>query len=193
MCEKSKITLTDDELVLRAANGDDAAMALLIATVTPIARAKASSFASARVSGDDLVQEGMLGFLDALKTYDASKGSPFKAYAEVCINNRIVSAVRTSFNNKNAALSSALPYEPERVDEADSGADPANIVSEKEDSDYIRDILSKGLSDFEKQVVDLRLMDMSYSQIAKKLCCSEKAVDNALQRIRKKIRVLFGL
>lgn len=193
MCEKSKISLTDDELVLRAANGDDAAMALLIATVTPIARAKASGFASPRVSGDDLVQEGMLGFLDALKTYDASKGSPFKAYAEVCINNRIVSAVRTSFNNKNAALSNALSYESAKVDEADSGADPANIVSEKEDSEHIRDMLSKGLSDFEKQVVDLRLMDMSYSQISQRLCCSEKAVDNALQRIRKKMRVLFSL
>lgn len=193
MCEKSKKTLTDDELVFRAANGDDAAMALLIATVTPIARAKASGFASARVSGDDLVQEGMLGFLDAVKTYDASKGSPFRAYAEVCINNRIVSAVRTSFNNKNAALSNAVAYEPEKVDEADSGADPANIVSEKEDSEHLRNVLSKGLSDFEKQVVDLRLMDMSYSEMAEKLCCSEKAIDNALQRIRKKMRVLFSL
>ena len=193
MCEKSKKTLTDDELVFRAANGDDAAMALLIATVTPIARAKASGFASARVSGDDLVQEGMLGFLDAVKTYDASKGSPFRAYAEVCINNRIVSAVRTSFNNKNAALSNAVAYEPEKVDEADSGADPANIVSEKEDSEHLRNVLSKGLSDFEKQVVDLRLMDMSYSDMAEKLGCSEKAIDNALQRIRKKMRVLFSL
>lgn len=193
MCEKSKIALTDDELVIRAANGDDAAMALLIATVTPIARAKASGFASPRVSGDDLVQEGMLGFLDAVKTYDASKGSSFKAYAEVCINNRIVSAVRTSFNNKNAALSSALPYEPEKVDEADSGSDPADIVSEKEDSEHLRYILSKDLSDFEKQVVDLKLMDMSYSQIAEKLGCGEKAVDNALQRIRKKMRSLFSL
>lgn len=193
MCEKSKKTLTDDELVFRAANGDDAAMALLIATVTPIARAKASGFASARVSGDDLVQEGMLGFLDAVKTYDASKGSPFRAYAEVCINNRIVSAVRTSFNNKNAALSNAVAYEPEKVDEADSGADPANIVSEKEDSEHLRNVLSKGLSDFEKQVVDLRLMDMSYSEMAEKLGCSEKAIDNALQRIRKKMRVLFSL
>lgn len=193
MCEKSKKSLTDDELVFRAANGDDAAMALLIATVTPIARAKASGFASARVSGDDLVQEGMLGFLDAVKTYDASKGSPFRAYAEVCINNRIVSAVRTSFNNKNAALSNAVTYEPEKVDEADSGADPANIVSEKEDSEHLRNVLSKGLSDFEKQVVDLRLMDMSYSEMAEKLGCSEKAIDNALQRIRKKMRVLFSL
>ncbi len=193
MCEKSKITLTDDELVFRAANGDDAAMALLIATVTPIARAKASGFSSPRVSGDDLVQEGLLGFLDAVKTYDPSKGSPFKAYAEVCINNRIVSAVRTSFNNKNAALSGALPYEPEKIDEADASADPANIVSEKEDSEHLENILSEGLSDFEKQVVDLRLMDMSYSEMAERLGCTEKAIDNALQRIRKKMRLLFSL
>ena len=193
MCEKSKITLTDDELVFRAANGDDAAMALLIATVTPIARAKASGFVSPRVSGDDLVQEGLLGFLDAVKTYDPSKGSPFKAYAEVCINNRIVSAVRTSFNNKNAALSGALSYEPEKIDKADVGADPANIVSEKEDSEHLENILSEGLSDFEKQVVDLRLMDMSYSEMAERLGCTEKAIDNALQRIRKKMRLLFSL
>ncbi len=193
MCEKSKITLTDDELVFRAANGDDAAMALLIATVTPIARAKASGFASPRVSGDDLVQEGMFGFLHALKTYDPSKGVAFKAYAEVCINNRIVSAVRTSFNNKNVALSNALPYEPEKVDEAGVESDPADIVLQREDSDNLKDILRKGLSDFENQVVDLRLMDMSYSQMAEKLGCSEKAIDNALQRIRRKMRDLLCL
>lgn len=192
MCEKSKITLTDEELAVRAANGDDASMALLIAVVTPIARAKASGFAGPRVSGDDLAQEGMLGFLDAVKTFDASKGS-FKAYAEVCINNRIVSAVRTSFNNKNAALSNAVPYETSDVDATDSGTDPADIVSEKESTEQIKELLAKELSEFEKQVVDLKLFDMSYSQIAQKLGCSEKAVDNALQRIRKKMRNLFGL
>ena len=191
MCENRKNTLTDEELAVRAANGDDASMALLIATVTPIARAKASSFANARVSGDDLVQEGMLGFLDAVKTYDSAKGSSFRSYAEVCINNRIVSAVRTSFNNKNAALSNAVPYETEVAEITDHAADPANIVSQKEESEHLEEILASGLSDFEKQVVDLRLLDMSYSQIAEYLECSEKAVDNALQRIRKKMRSIL--
>ncbi len=191
MCENRKNALTDEELVIRAANGDDASMALLIATVTPIARAKASSFANARVSGDDLVQEGMLGFLDAVKTYDSSKGSTFRSYAEVCINNRIVSAVRTSFNNKNAALSNAVPYETEAAEITDHSTDPANIVSQKEESEHLEEILASGLSDFEKQVVDLRLLEMSYSQIAEYLGCSEKAVDNALQRIRKKMRSIL--
>ena len=188
MCENSKKTLSDEELAVRAANGDDASMALLIAIVTPIARAKASGFANARISGEDLVQEGMLGFLDAVKTFDISKGVPFKAYAETCINNRIVSAVRVSFNNKNAALSNAVSYDAEAADRCDNSTDPANIISEKDETEYLASLLNSGLSDFEKQVVNLRLLDKSYSQIAEKLGCSEKAVDNALQRIRKKMR-----
>ncbi len=189
MFENSKKILSDEELAVLAANGDDSSMAQLIATVTPIAKAKASGFANARVSGEDLVQEGMLGFLDAVKTFDISKGSSFKAYAEKCINNRIVSAVRKNFNNKNAALSNALPYEVETVDQTDHEADPANIVSEKCESEYLENLLNSGLSQFEKQVVDLRLLDKSYSQIADELGCSEKAVDNAMQRIRKKMRL----
>lgn len=188
MFENGKKTLSDEELAVRAANGDDASMALLIAIVTPIAKAKASGFANARISGEDLVQEGMLGFLDAVKTFDISKGVPFKAYAEACINNRIVSAVRVNYNNKNAALSSAVSYEAEAANQSDNTTDPANIISEKDETEYLASLLSKGLSGFEKQVVDLRLLDKSYSQIAQELGCSEKAVDNALQRIRKKMR-----
>ncbi len=188
MCENSNKTLSDEELAVRAANGDDASMALLIAIVTPIAKAKASGFANARISGEDLAQEGMLGFLDAVKTFDISKGVPFKAYAEACINNRIVSAVRVNFNNKNVALSNAVPYEAAE-DKCDCSADPAEIVAEKDETEYLAGLLDEGLSAFEKQVVDLRLQDKSYSQIASELECSEKAVDNAMQRIRKKMRL----
>jgi len=188
MCEKSNKTLSNEELAVRAANGDDASMALLIAIVTPIAKAKAYSFANARVPGEDLVQEGMLGFLDAVKTFDVSKGTPFKAYAEACISNRIVSAVRVSYNNKNAALSNAVSYEAEAAEKTDHTSDPAEIVSEKDETEYLTGLLNEGLSYFEKQVVDLRLLDKSYSQIASELCCSEKAVDNAMQRIRKKMK-----
>lgn len=188
MCENGKKTLSDEELAVRAANGDDASMALLIAVVTPIAKAKASGFANARISGEDLVQEGMLGFLDAVKTFDVSKGVPFKAYAEACINNRIISAVRVSYNNKNAALSNAVSYEEEAADRCDNTTDPANIITQKDETEYLAGLLNEGLSDFEKQVVDLRLLDKSYSQIAEMLGCSEKSIDNALQRIRKKMR-----
>ena len=119
---------TEEELAVLAANGDDESMALLISAVTPIAKAKAISFATVGISDEDLLQEGMLGFLDAVRSFDPSKEIRFRTFAETCIHNRIVSAVRVHFNNKNAALSNALPFEPETADIGDSDADPANIV-----------------------------------------------------------------
>lgn len=188
MAESAKLNLTDEELALLAANGDDESMALLIAKITPIAKAKASKHDGPRLSADDLAQEGMFGFLDAVKTFRPEKGVPFRAYAEACINNRIISAVRASLNNKNAALTNAVSIDDESSDLFSRSSDPAVIVAEKHGSELLKKIISSDLSDFERQVVELRLLDKSYAQIAASLDCSEKAVDNALQRIRKKIR-----
>lgn len=188
MSENAKINLTDEELARLASNGDDAAMALLIAKIMPVAKAKASKHGGPRLSAEDLVQEGMLGFLDAVKSYRSEKGVPFKAYAETCINNRIVSAVRVNYNHKNAALTNAVSIEEETDKLLSRSDDPAVIVSDKDGSEQLKKLLVDGLSDFERQVIELRLLDKSYAQIALSLECSEKAVDNALQRIRKKIR-----
>lgn len=179
--------LSDEDLAVLAANGDDEAMALLISAVTPIARAKASDFAIARISNEDLTQEGMLGFLDAVKKFDPSKGVPFKAFAETCINNRIVSAVRFNLNSRNAALSNAVPLETDS-EKAAAGTDPADIISDKFETEHIADFLNNELSDFEKKVLESRFQGKSYAWIAQEFCCSEKAVDNALQRIRSKMR-----
>ena len=179
--------LSDEELAVLAANGDDEAMAHLIYAVTPIARAKASGFANARISNEDLAQEGMLGFLDAVKNFDPSKGVPFRAFAETCINNRIISAVRMNFNSKNVALSNAVSFET-KTGEIAADSDPADIVSDKFETEYLSELLSSGLSEFEKKVIDLRLLGKSYSQIAEELGRSEKAVDNAIQRIKSKMR-----
>lgn len=188
MAESAKLNLTDEELALLAADGDDESMALLIAKIMPVAKAKASKYDGPRLSADDLVQEGMLGFLDAVKSFRPEKGVPFKSYAETCINNRIISAVRASLNNKNAALTNAVSIDDESSDLFSGNSDPAVIVAEKHGSELLKEIISTDLSDFERQVIELRLLDKSYAQIAASLDCSEKAIDNALQRIRKKIR-----
>lgn len=184
-----KKDLTDEQLVSLASQGDDEAMSLLIARVTPIAAAKASAFSNMRISGEDLVQEGMLGFLEAVKSYDAGKGVPFKAYAGICINNRILSAVREILNSKNAALSKAEPLDYTKVDFI-SAEDPAEYLFDAEAVSHIFSVLNNELSDFEKEVVKRRLSRFSYADIASQLGCSEKSVDNALQRIRKKMRKL---
>lgn len=183
-----KKSLTDEELALLAAAGDDESMACLISKITPVAKAKASDFAKARIPDEDLVQEGMLGFLDAVKSYDPSRNVPFRSFAETCINNRIVSAVRLNYNNKNAALSSALSFEDDDSDMRDANSDPALIISEKDESEYLNNLLNSGLSELERKVVHLRLKNLSYSQISKILGINEKSIDNALQRIKKKMR-----
>ncbi|MBO5859355.1 MAG: sigma-70 family RNA polymerase sigma factor [Clostridia bacterium] len=188
MPESAKLNLTDEELALSAADGDDESMALLIAKIMPIAKAKANKHDGPRLSADDLVQEGMLGFLDAVKSFRPEKGVPFKSYAETCINNRIISAVRASFNNKNAALTKAVSIDDKSSDLFSRSSDPAVIVAERHGSEHLKKIINTDLSDFERQVVELRLLNKSYAQISASLGCSEKAVDNALQRIRKKIR-----
>ena len=184
---KQKKSLTYEELAVLAASGDDESMALLISAITPIAKAKGYALADARVAGDDLTQEGMLGFLEAVRSFNPQKGS-FKAYAETCINNRILSAVRASYNNKNAALSKALPLEDSENEISGDESDPAKVLSSKDGFEHITGLINSNLSGFEKQVITLRFLGLSYSEISLRLGCSDKAVDNALQRIRKKMR-----
>ncbi|MBQ8763822.1 MAG: sigma-70 family RNA polymerase sigma factor [Clostridia bacterium] len=184
---KQKKSLAYEELAVLAANGDDESMALLISAITPIATAKGYAHANSRVAGDDLTQEGMLGFLEAVRSFNPEKGS-FKAYAETCINNRILSAVRASYNNKNAALSKALPLEEGADEISGDESDPVKIVSSMDGFEYITGLIKSSLSDLERQVIILRFFGFSYAEISAKLACSEKAVDNALQRSRKKIQ-----
>lgn len=184
---KQKKSLPYEELAVLAAGGDDESMAQLISAITPIATAKGYAHANDRVAGDDLTQEGMLGFLEAVRSFDPEKGS-FKAYAETCINNRILSAVRASYNNKNAALSKAVPLEEGAEEISGDESDPAKIVSSKYGFEYIAGLIKSSLSELERQVVILRFFGLSYTEISEKLDCSEKAVDNALQRSRKKMQ-----
>lgn len=176
------------ELVALAAAGDRKARERLIEAALPIIRTKASKYAGSGLSADDLVQEGNLAFVDALKGFDPSRGASFATYAETCVDNRMISAVRSNFNRKNAALSNAAPF---TLETADPDADPANIVSERYDSEHIRKFLDADLSEFERRVLELRFLKKSYSQIASELGRGVKAVDNALQRIRKKTRDKF--
>ncbi len=185
---KQKKSLTDEELAILAAGGDDESMALLISKITPIAEAKAYAYANDKIAEDDLTQEGMLGFLEAVKGFDLEKGSSFRAYAHTCITNRILSAVRVNYNNKNAALSNAVSIEENSIEKSGDEFDPAKIFSSKSEFEHITDLINSTLSDFERQVIGLRFFGCSYSEISARLGCSEKAVDNALQRIRKKMR-----
>ena len=126
MPENALRDMDENELASLAAAGNDEAMAMLIATVMPIAKAKAAGFAQVRISDEDLVQEGMLGFLEAVKKFDPSKGVPFKAYASVCIKNRMINAFNRNNSAANSPLTGAVPIDDEQL--TDHASNPENIT-----------------------------------------------------------------
>ncbi len=185
----------DRELVSKALSGDDEAMAALIAVAMPIARAKAHALEAknSRLSGEDLVQEGMLGFLRALETYSPEKNAAFRTYVDVCIGNRMRTAVKASFNFKNLSLTSALPIPEDDREPVSLALDPQEILASRDKVAKLNAFLNdeSRLSGLEIGVVKLRMSGKSYSETAKLLGISTKAVDNALQRVKKKLREHF--
>lgn len=179
-------------LISLARNGDDKAMAQLIEMAMPIAKAKAYAYSLAesgrRVHFEDLSQEGMLGFLDALHSYSPDGEASFTTYASTCIGNRIIDAVRANRNSKNSSLSTAVPI----TDIAErAGYDtPQDTIESDERYRRIVNFLTdeKELSKIERDVIRLYLEGRTYAEISGYLCISVKSVDNALQRVRKKLR-----
>lgn len=187
MPKRAPNDMDENELAVRAAAGDDEAMSLLVASVMPIAKAKAASFAHIRISDEDLVQEGMLGFLEAVKRFDPSRGVPFKAYASTCIKNRMINAFNKNNSGSNFALTGAVSLDEEQL--TDHASNPANIIDACSAPDELWEIVNSELSEYEHRVLDLMLEKKSYAEISEILGTSVKSVDNAVQRIRKKIRL----
>ena len=177
---------SDEQLCSMAASGDDSAMAELISRITPLAGAKAAMYNNGDIHRDDLFQEGMIAFITAVNTYDPKKNASLRTYAAACINNRIISVLRSRNAQKN------IPQDMmQNIDDGeevqDFSADPQNIYSAQEDDARFEDLLSEKLTDFERSVLTLRAEKLSYEEIAERLGTNPKAVDNALQRIRRKL------
>ena len=173
------------ELALLARAGDDRAFTMLVALCEPMLRAQVARFRFPASEAEDAEQEGLLGLLSAVRTFDPARDVLFRTYASACVRNRLL-----SFWRRRAA---EVPLEDVRVaaDVEDFSADPAALVQEKEEASHtlqrMRDVLSE-----REYAVLLRYLDgHSYTTIAAQLQISLKAVDNALQRARAKLRCLF--
>ena len=148
---------------------------------------------------EDLIQEGMLGLLSAIREYDEAKGASFKTYAQACILNRIRSAVRSDQRMKNAPLNDGVSLDEVLSDESQSlGAhlyarSPEEQVLARETDKELLSAYSRCLSKFEARILSLYLDGLSYAEIAAATGRDAKAVDNAVQRIRRKLAKLpFG-
>ena len=188
MSDPEKSRTNDEKLVQLACEGDNDAMAKLISSIMPLVQARAAAFKGKNLEVEDLTQEGMLGFLSAVYSYKPEREASFRTYAATCINNRIISAVRSQFSKKHLALNFSLPFNKDGSDLRDTGYDPQDILSAQEETKRLLHTLNEKLSTFERAVFQQRLAGKSYEQTAKTLHTTVKAVDNALQRAKKKLK-----
>src|SRR5437762_1265889 len=198
--QKAQRELEDLQLVLRARNGDSAALDVLIRRYTGFVRLKASSYFLAGGDGEDLVQEGLIGLYKAVRDFRPDKETSFRSFAELCITRQIITAIKTATRFKHAPLNSYVSFshtpagQESEVDctlgDALPGPavdDPASCVISTEELQSLLSCLGSTLSNLELQVLTCSLEGRSYEEIGGLLGCDPKTVDNALQRVKRKV------
>lgn len=166
-----------------AASGDEEAYAAVARRMAPLIRSTVQSFESFGLDADDLEQEASLGLLAAVRSYRADGGAAFTTYATTCIRNRLTSVAR----RHGARIRTEQPFEEDSVLPADADSDPARRMLEQEALSRLQEQLRQRLTDLEYRVLLARLSDLSYEEIASRLGVSKKTVDNAVQRLRRKM------
>jgi len=164
----------------------------LVSEYSWLVRACARPYFLAGGDSEDLIQEGMLGLLSAIRTYDPEKGAKFSTYAEFCIRRRIYSAIKLASGNKHTPLNSYISLQSSQLDENNAPSAyflrvPEDFVIAREQVGEVERLLYGALSRLESGVLELYLEGMSYKDMAIHLGKSDKSIDNAVQRIRKKL------
>jgi RNA polymerase sporulation-specific sigma factor len=192
--------LEDLELVERVRAGDERALEVLLARYRNFARSKSRSYFLAGSDKEDVVQEGMIGLYKAIRDYDASQETPFRAFAELCISRQILTAIKTANRNKHQPLNTSLSLDaPAYGDEsrersvgddlvASPLSDPMELVISAEEIEALRDSMKGTLTELEGNVLALYMDGRSYEEIAVMLGNHVKSIDNALQRIKRKLQ-----
>ena len=176
--------ISDEQLCALAAAGERSAEETLVLRHTRLVRMCARPFFLAGGDSEDLIQEGMLGLLAAIREFRPDRGARFATYAQVCVRRRIISAVRSASGGKHAPLNDYVSLE---LLSSEAGAlDPEDLIIRREAFYALEGDISESLTRLEKQVLARYLEGESYAEIARAVGRSPKSVDNAVQRIRRK-------
>ncbi len=197
--EKTQREVQDLRLVLQARNGNEAALDALIRRYTGFVRLKASSYFLAGGDGDDLIQEGLIGLYKAVRDYRSDKDTSFRSFAELCITRQIITAIKTATRFKHSPLNSYVSFSqaPAGQEEGECTLgdalpgpginDPAICVISTEELQSLVFCLGTGLSPLESDALRFYIEGNSYEEMAELLGCDTKTIDNALQRVKRKI------
>ena len=190
----------DEELVLMAQNGDDTAQEFLLDKYKSLVRAKSRAYFLIGADSEDIIQEGMIGLYKAVRDYNEEKNASFRSFAELCVNRQMITAIKAATRQKHQPLNSYVSlnkpvYEEESEQtymdflqsSSDSLLNPEALLIGQENKNFLEDQMTKNLSSFETRVLVLYLQGRSYFEIAHVLDKPEKSIDNALQRVKKKL------
>ena len=197
--ERLKRENDDVLLVLRARNGDDAALDALIRRYTGFVRLKASSYFLAGGESDDLIQEGLVGLYKAVRDFRVDKETSFRSFAELCITRQIITAIKAATRFKHQPLNGYVSFSQTPAGQDDSDCtlgdalpgpgvdDPAVCVISTEELQSLVFALGTGLSPLESDALRLYMEGLSYEEMSEELGCDTKTIDNALQRVKRKV------
>ena len=199
-------TMTDEELLSRLRAGERDIMDYLMVKYKSMVRRKAREMFLIGGANDDLIQEGMIGLFKALRDYDSGRDASFLTFADLCVSRQMYTAVQASKRQKHIPLNTYVSLYGSAGTNRDgeeeeslvnvlsdvAGTNPEDVVIDRENVIQLEQTIERELSGFEKQVLDLYLTGMSYQQIAKVLGRDDKSTDNALQRIKTKLRRAIG-
>ena len=188
----------DEDIIRDAKNGDDQALEYLINKYKSFVRAKARTYFLIGADREDIIQEGMIGLYKAIRDYRGDKFSSFRAFAELCITRQIITAIKTATRQKHIPLNSYISLNKPIFDEEsdrtlldviseESVSDPEEMMISREEFAGIEIKMGEILSDLEWEVLSLYLQGRSYQEIAVLLQRHVKSIDNALQRVKRKL------
>ena len=182
-------TMTDEELCALIQKDDRMAAEILAARYHRLVRCCARPYFLAGGDSEDLQQEGMFGLIKAMREYDAQHGTQFRTFAETCIRNRLYTVLRASVSGKNQPLNQSVPLQPSFFESSFSFAqvDPEVLLIDREKTADLLEDARKQLSTLERTILELYLDGLTYREIAKAVGKEQKSVDNAVQRIRRKV------
>ena len=202
--EREYSQFSDEELIDRLRGGDSRITDYIMDKYKNLVRSKAKSMYILGGDNEDLIQEGMIGLFKAIRDYDCGRDASFYTFADLCISRQMYTAVQASHRQKHWPLNTYVSLygsnsshgdsEEMELAEAlspDKDQNPETLFIDRERVEYLEGQIDKELSSFEKQVLDLYLTGMSYSQIARVLGREEKSTDNALQRLKSKIKKML--
>jgi RNA polymerase sporulation-specific sigma factor len=198
--QKAQRELEDLQLVMRARNGDGGALDVLIRRYTGFVRLKASSYFLAGGDAEDLIQEGLIGLYKAVRDFRSDKETSFRSFAELCVTRQIITAIKTATRFKHTPLNTYVSFshtpagqDPDSectLGDALPGPsvdDPSICVISTEELQSLVFTLGTGLSQLESDALRLYLEGSSYEEMAAELSCDTKTIDNALQRVKRKV------